>query len=162
MSVDVQCFTLCDHNVNGKQYREDMCPRCYAAGHYLDLEFDTSGKIALTDGSIKLQQEVLCMLLDEQKSDLFFPDWGSELSTFIGKKKTLLTKSRLEMAIRRAIEHLQKIQEHEAMSNMNISNTEMIGKIEHIGIEDASATGWNITIILTSVAGETNQYSFNI
>ena len=39
---------------------------------------------------------------------------------------------------------------------------EMIGKIEHIGIEDSSATGWNITIILTSVAGETNQYSFNI
>ena len=154
MSQDVKFFTKCDHYVSGKQYRPDMCPKCYGKDYYFDIGFDDSGQVITTDNEIKLQQECLKVLLDDKTSDLFFPHWGSEISSFIGKKKSEATKSRLEMVIRMAIERLKQIQEHEAQTNAHINEKEIIQNIEYIQLEPLSVTDWRCNIILTNIAND--------
>ena len=161
MSVDVQYFTLCDHVVNGKTYKEQYCPKCYGKGYFLDVQFNRAGEAILTSDSIKLQQELLKILLDEQTSDIFSPYWGSELESFIGKKNTLVVRSRLEMAVRRALEKLQKLQQLEADHNTYITGEEVIASIDDIQLEAISVTEWHITITVTSVAGKSYQYELN-
>lgn len=162
MSLDVQYFTACNHYVNGKQYREDMCPRCYSSGYYLDIQFDAAGKAITTGKEIKLQQELLKVLLDDKTSDIFFPYWGSEINQFIGKKKTAATKSRLEMVIRSAIERLKMIQENEMKSNVFITDKELLNKIEYITLEPLSVTDWKCKIVISNVAGATLTQTFKI
>lgn len=162
MSKDIKFFSACNHYVNNQQYREDMCPRCYGKGYYVDIAFDNAGKAVLADKTIKLQQECLKVLLDDKMSDLFFPHWGSEVNAFIGKKKTAATKARLEMTIRSAIERLKEIQEHEALSNAHINAHEIINKIEYIELEPVSATDWRCLIVLSTVAGDTISQEFAI
>lgn len=162
MSQDVQYFTACDHYVSGKQYREDMCPRCYGKGYYIDIMFDGSGKAITTNNEIKLQQELLKVLLDDKTSDLFFPHWGSEISAFIGKKKTSATKSRLEMVIRSAIERLKQIQEYEVNTNVHINDKEILEKIEYIQLEPISVTDWRCMIVISNIAKTTLTQTFRI
>lgn len=162
MSYDIKFLTGCDHTVNGKTYREDMCPKCYGKNYYLDIAFDGSGEIITTNNEIKLQQELLKVLLDDKLSDLFFPMWGSEINMFIGKKKTTANKSRLEMVIRRAVERLKKIQENEALHNSSINDKEQIQKIEYIGLEPMSATEWRCKIVLSNIAGTLLSQTFTL
>lgn len=154
MSVDVKYFTVCDHIVNGKVYRPDMCIKCLGKNYYLDLSFDKKGFAVTTNGAIKLQQEMLKVLLDEKYSDLFHPNWGSEIHTLIGHKKVAITKSRLEMMVRRAIEYLKALQENEAKSNTAITDDEIVGKIEWIALEPISVTGWNVYVSMSNRVNE--------
>ena len=154
MSKDVKHFTACDHFVSGKQYRSDMCPRCYGKDYYMDIWFGPDGEAVLTDNTIKLQQECLKVLLDDKISDPFFPFWGSEIGLFVGKKKTDITKARLEMAIRRAIERLKQIQEQESLTNANITGEEILNQIEYMELEPLSVTDWRCKIVISNVAGE--------
>ena len=162
MSLDVQFLSLCDHFVDKKQYRPDMCPRCYGRGYYLDIVFDTAGDVVTTGGGIKLQQEVIKILLDEKLSDLFYPQWGSEIYTFIGKKNTITTKSRLEMCIRRTIEYLKQIQEQEALTNNTITDKEVIKNIEYIILEPLSVTEWRVLIVVSNKANDFYEYTMNL
>ena len=162
MSMDVQFLTLCDHLVSDKQYRPDMCPRCLGKGYYLDIVFDYGGAAVVTGGGIKLQQEVIKVLLDERGSDLFFPKWGSEIHDFIGKKKSTVTKSRLEMAVRRAIEYLKQVQEYEAEGNSSMTDAEIIQNIEYVYLEPLSVTAWKVTVGVSNVANEYYEYSITL
>lgn len=159
MALDIQFLTLCDHHVSGKQYREDMCPRCYGKGYYLDIEFDPAGDAITAEKGIKLQQELIKVLLDERTSDPFARSWGSELYTFIGKKNTSMNRSRLEMAVRRAIEYLQKIQEHEYENNPHVNEYEVIKNIEYIELTPLSVTEWSCRVVISNLADEYYEYS---
>lgn len=162
MSLDVKFLTRCDHFVSKKQYRPDMCPRCYGKGYYLDFMFDLAGEIITTGGPIKLQQEAIKVLLDEQGSDLFFPLWGSEIYTFVGKKNSITTKSRLEMCVRRAIERLKLVQEVEAETNYTVTDDEIINKIEYIQLEPVSVTEWNCLVVISNRANEYYEYKISL
>ena len=142
MSVDVKYFTICNHIVDKKTYKQALCPRCRGVGYYLDIMFDTAGQVVTTDGEIKLQQEMLKVLLDEKGSDLFYPYWGSEINSFLGHKKNLVIKSRLEMTIRNAIERLKSIQAVASATDPTMTDSEIIHEIQDVQLEDLSATEW--------------------
>lgn len=162
MSLDAKFLTICNHFVENQQWPPDRCPRCNGRGYYLDLMFDSSGDAITTGGIIKMQQECIKVLLDQRSSDLFYPQWGSEIHSFIGKKNTVTVRSRLEMCIRRAIERLKNIQENEAAINDNVSDSEIIQKIEYILLEPVSVTDWRCVIAISNKTDEIYEVSVDL
>ena len=162
MSLDVKYFTMCDHFCNGKSYRPDMCPKCLNKGYLLDIAFDESGQTITADKEIKLQSECLKVLLDDKTSDLFHPYWGSEISSFIGKKKTESTKQRLEMVIRQCVERLKQIQIAAAETNPYFNEHEILKDIEYIELEPLSVTEWRCKIIVSNIAGDIIESEFKL
>lgn len=154
MSQDIKYFTACSHLVNDVQYEDYMCPRCYGKGYYIDLMLDEAGQVITTSGSIKLQQEMLKVLLDHRYSDVFSKNWGSEIYTLPGHKKLNITKPKLEMMVRRAIEFLRKVQQNEANTNRTITDEEIVGTIEYIDIQPISVTGWQLYIACSNSVSE--------
>ena len=154
MSKSINCLSYCNHYVNGKNYPSELCPRCYGKNYYTDLAFDFNGEIVTSSHSIKLQQDVIKILLDEKGSDLFYPNWGNESYTFIGQKNTLITKSRLEVAIRRTLDYLKLVQENDASKNSAVTQDEILQSIDNITIEAASPIQWNVTIQFSNQANE--------
>ena len=161
MSSDVKFFTACDHQVNGTTYESPYCPRCYGKGYYLDVSFDASGDAVTTSGSIKLQQEMLKVLLDKKGSDVFDKNFGSDIYLYLGHKKLLITKSKLEMAVRRAIEYLKKVQENEADTNATISSEEIFDSIKYIEITAISITGWKLNVYCSNMVSEVYSQSID-
>lgn len=162
MSLDIKFMTLCDHTDNGKTYLPELCPKCHNLGYYFDIKFDAGGQTITASGSDKLQQESVKVLLDEQQSSLFFPEWGSEIYNFIGQKNTLITRSRLEMAIRRALERLKEIQEYESTRNASITDDEIIKDVEYVQLDTVSVTTWACHIIISSASNELNEFILTV
>ena len=158
LSVDVKYFTICDHIVSGQAYKQALCPRCRGVGYYLDIMFDKAGLVVTTTSETKLQQEMLKVLLDEKGSDTFYPYWGSEINSFLGHKKTLVTKSRLEVTIPNALERLKSIQAVASATDPTMDDTEIINEIQDIQLEDVSATEWKITVQVSSRSNESYRY----
>ena len=150
MSLDVKFFTACSHVVNGIQYRYDLCPRCYGRGYYIDISFDSGGKAVLTGGPIKMQQEILKILIDHKGSNPFHLNWGSEVYTLPGHKQTRITKTRIELMIREAIEYLRRLQKNEALTNKYVTDSEIIKDISYITIKRVGITGWSVYVVLTN------------
>ena len=150
MSLDVKFFTACSHVVNGIQYRYDLCPRCYGRGYYIDISFDSGGKAVLTGGPIKMQQEILKILIDHKGSNPFHLNWGSEVYTLPGHKQTRITKTRIELMIREAIEYLRRLQKNEALTNKYVTDSEIIKDISYITMKRVGITGWSVYIVLTN------------
>ena len=162
MALDIKFCTLCSHWVNNIQYSVATCPRCNGRGWYMDIMFDPAGDAIATGGAIKMQQECIKVLFDQKHSDLFYPNWGSEIHDFIGKKNTTAIRSRLEMCIRRAIERLKAIQEHEALTNASVTDSEIIKNIEYIYLEPVSVTDWHCKIAISNKLDETFEFAVDL
>ena len=162
MALDIMYLTWCNHNCNGIQYSSATCPKCNSRNWYLDIMFDESGNAIVTGGSTKMQQECIKVLFDQLGSDLFYPNWGSEIYQFIGKKNTVAIRSRLEMCIRRAIERLKAIQENEAKTNTSMTDNEIIKQIEYISLEPISVTDWRCIIAISNKLDETFEFSVDL
>ena len=154
MSLDVKFFTACSHVVNGTQFRYDLCPRCYGKGYYIDISFDAGGKAVVTGGPIKMQQEILKVLIDHKGSNPFHLNWGSEVYMLPGHKQTRITKTRIELMVRDAIEHLRRLQKNEALTNKTISDNEIIKDIASMTLKRIGITNWQVDVILTNNLSE--------
>jgi len=155
MSKDVQFFGACNHIVNGIHYENYLCPRCYGKGYYIDIFFDLNGQAILTSEGIKLQQEVLKVMLDEKYSNVFHKNWGSEVnSMFVGTKNLKIGQSKLELIVRNALDMLKTIQmkENETWKNMNAE--EILDKIEYIEVKALGKTGYYVEVLITNSVGE--------
>lgn len=154
MSKDVKFFNACSHIVDGKQYEAAMCPRCYSNGYYLDIHFDNTGLAVTTDGSIKLQQEMLKVLMDEKYKNVFHTQWGSEVYTMPGHKNLAINKAKLEIIVRRALEYLKTVQTNEYYQYGNLTPEEILDKIEYIEIKRLGPTGWQLYIMVSNSVKE--------
>lgn len=154
MSTDVKIFNACSHIVNDVQYEPQLCPRCYSKGYYFDINFESTGLATTTTGSIKLQQEMLKVLIDERNNNAFHPQWGSEIYTIVGHKNLGITKSKLEIIIRRALEHLKTVQNNEYMQLGNLTPEEILDQILYIEINAIGPTGWYVYVVISNTVGE--------
>ena len=134
MSKDVQMFNACNHIVDNKQYDTYLCPRCYGKGYYVDICFDMQGKAILASGSIKLQQEMLKIIIDKKFESPFYPEWGCEKDILVGTKNIQMNKVKLEVIIRQTLEYLKKVQINEYKIWKNLTNDEILNKIDFIQI----------------------------
>jgi hypothetical protein len=155
MSKDIQFFGACDHIVNGEYYVSDLCPRCYGKGYYIDIFFDINGQTILSSGGIKLQQEILKIMLDEKYSNVFHKEWGSEInSNFIGTKNLSINKIKIEMLVRNSLDLLKKIQISENEQWKNMTEEEILDSIEYIEVTPLGKTGYYIEVMITNSVGQ--------
>lgn len=154
MGKDIKMFNACDHIVNGTQYKSQLCPKCYGKSYYLDVHFDINGEAVLTNGSIKLQQEMLKVILDQKYMNAFHPRWGSELNSIIGSKNANINKSKLEMIVRMALEYLKGVQVNTNNRFHNLTDEEVLQIIEYIEITPIGPTGYNVDVTISNTAGE--------
>ena len=154
MSQDIKIFNACDHVVNGTVYDQSLCPKCYAKGYYFDIHFDDDGSAVTTSGSLKLQQEMLKILIDEKYRNPFHPNWGSEIYTIVGHKNLAITKARLEMIVRRALEHLKMVQSNEYMQSGTLTPDEILDRIVYVEISPLGPTGWHVYAVISNSTGQ--------
>ena len=81
MSYDVQMFVLCNHYVDEVLHESQSCPRCYGRDFYFDIHFDDMGQAVLAGGTLKLQQELMKISIEEKGSNPFHALWGSDVKT---------------------------------------------------------------------------------
>lgn len=154
MSKDVKIFNACDHIVDNHKYNRVICPKCYGKGYYFDINFDTSGKSVLAEGSIKLQQEMLKVIIDKKHQNPFHPNWGSEFDYIVGSKNINITKNKMEYIVRSALEHLRAVQLTNNKNFKNMSDEEILKDIEYIEIENLGPTGYNISVMVSNTVDE--------
>lgn len=154
MSQDIKIFNACNHIVENKYYEPQLCPRCYSNGYYFDIHFDEQGKAVTTTGAIKLQQEILKVLVDEKYNNLFHENWGSQIHNMIGHKNLSITKARLEILVREALNYLQNVQLNEYYNVRNLNESEILDKILYIEINPVVPTGYQINVVISNTTGD--------
>lgn len=162
MSMDAQYWLICDHVVDGYQYEEHECPRCYGKGYYLDIYFDSSGNIKTCTESIKLRQDILKSLLDDKGSNVFHESWGSELFSLVGTKNLKTNKTKIEYIIRQAIEYYKKLQSSQNIKYSNLSPGEILDDIAYIEITQNPPMGYKVELMINNSLGEITSVSFFI
>lgn len=162
MSRDVKYFNACDHIVGDKTYDIQLCPKCYGKGYYFDIYFDNSGKVITSEDEIKLQQEMLKVIIDHKFRNLFHEEWGSQLHNLIGSKNNEITKNKIKMLARQAEEYLQKVQMIEYNTYNNLNEKEIIKDIISVDIKQIGSTGYLITILVENVANNTFEQTIRI
>lgn len=154
MSEDIKFFNVCDHIVDKEVYVAQLCPRCYGNCYYLDCCFETDGSLITTSGSIKLQQEMLKIIIDEKYSNKFHYNWGSEVTKMIGHKNININKAKLEILIRECLAHLKNVQMSEYYNVGNVTIDEILDQILYIEIKTLTPTGYWVEVTISNNVGE--------
>lgn len=154
MSRDVKYFNYCDHIINGTAYEQSQCARCSGKGYYLDISFDINGHAILSAGNIKLQQEMLKVILDKKHKNPFQPLWGSRVHSLVGSKSLSMNKAKLEMIVREALTYLRAIQMNENQKWLNMDEDEILQSIESIEIFQLIPTGYDIRVTISNEQGD--------
>lgn len=163
MGYDVKFFTACSHIVDKKQYDVQQCPRCHGKGYYLDIYFNKSnGEAVLAQGGIKLQQEMLKVIIDEKNRNKFHEQWGSNVHGMFGSKNLSLNKAKLEVIVRMAVEYLKNTQLIEYQEFNNLSPSEILDKILYIEINSLGPTGYRVEVTVSNSVGEIFTQSITI
>ena len=162
MSKDVQFFNMCNHIVDNKYYDLYACPRCYGKSYYIDICFDNAGEAILAQGDIKLQQEILKIIIDKKYDNPFHPDWGCEKDLVIGTKNVQLTKVKLEKIIRDALNYLKNVQSTEYEMYKTLTQNEILGQIDFIQIIPLQFDRYQINISILNTVNEVITQEFII
>lgn len=163
MSQDVRMFVACTHIINGEVYEEDKCPRCYGKNYYFDIFFDSQGKAVLSEGTLKLQQELMKVTLEEKGSNVFFDNWGNEVrERMIGQKNNPAAQSKVELLIRDCINHLKGVQIGNQNLYQNMDSEEILATIDSVNVIKTSQVGYDVEVVVTSQAGENIAFDFTI
>lgn len=162
MGRDVKFLNACNHIVNDVTYDIQLCPKCYGKGYYFDIYFDEKGEAVLSEDEIKLQQEMLKIIIDHKYDNLFHEEWGSQLHSLIGSKNNEITKNKIKVLARQAMEYLQKVQYTEYKNNGTLKDTELIKSIESVDVKELGPTGYLITILVKNVSGKVYEQSIKI
>ena len=154
MSQDVKLFHQCDHFTGGRQYTIEHCPKCLSKGYYYDISFDATGKAVTVGGTIKLQQEVLKAMHDIRGDNIFFPNYGSGIHDFIGRKATVTDTMKMDYDLRRTLEYLRQLQNLAARTYGNMSDDEVIKDVDSVDIQ-RFLTGYAVSVKFSNVSNET-------
>lgn len=162
MSYDVKFLNACNHIVNNVSYDIQLCPKCLGKGYYLDCCFDKKGGAITAQDDIKLQQEILKIIIDNKKGNLFHEEWGSLVTTLIGSKNNEITKNRLKVLVRQAEEYLQRVQLIEFEEHKQLNEKEIISAIESVDVQNISPTGYLVTVRIANEVGDIYEQSVKI
>lgn len=161
MSQDVKIFHQCDHVVGHKQHAAHLCPRCLGKGYYYDISFDEAGKAITTSGTIKLQQEVLKAVNDIRGDNLFFPNWGSGIHDFIGRKASKLDKMKIGLDVRLTLEYLRELQVDARRQYNNMNDNEVIQNVTAVDV-DQYQLGYDVGVQFSNLEEEIYEQSIEL
>ena len=154
MGQDVKFFCACDHYVDNIVYFNDQCPRCYGNGYYVDIHIDGGGLPVITTGGIKLQQEILKIIMDVKYKNIFHPQWGSEIANRIGTKNVNINKVKIEIMVRKALEYLKGVQMEQNVIYNNLNPDEMLDQVIDVIVSDLGQTGYGIKVTISNILQE--------
>jgi hypothetical protein len=160
MSKDVKIFNACNHIIDKKIYESETCPRCYGKGYYYDIHFNRLGDAVLINGPLKLQQEMVKILLDKKNGNEFHKNWGSQVDQMIGSKNININKSKLEVMIRKSLDYLKNLQVEEFLRNNELTSEEILDKILFVNIMPINKTEYNVEVIISNSAKEMLSQTF--
>ena len=115
---------------------QENCPKCiYGTNKTNDIYINVLGKPIITQGLDLLIQKVKKILITQLESNIFDPEYGSELPGLIGKPKTALTLLKAQNSISSAIEYIQTDQ----LENYTIlSDDEKLLKMDNFQVSTTS------------------------
>lgn len=118
IDVDVREDIYPKNNYYATYYtNQDNCPKCINhSGKTNDFYFNVIGKPIITSGLALLIQKVKKELITAIESNIFDPNYGSELPNLIGKPQTVLTLLKAQSSIQQVITNIQE----EQMKNYSI------------------------------------------
>ena len=138
---------------------EGSCPRCQGTGVENDPRSDGVGNFQEVVAEQKLKQEVERFETVENQSMKFHPELGTNLNSLIGTKQLSnisLQGGQLQLSVRRALEHLQRLQRIQRRYQ-ELDAGEWLNQI--IGVSAAQdpvdPTSWLITTRLSALSGRT-------
>lgn len=156
MSKDIKIFNGCNHVVNEIKYEAGHCPRCFGYNYYYDISFDNCGNVITCNKDIKLQQEVLKIMNDEKRGNLFHPEWGNLLvdSTIVGTKNIDITQQKIKRIVYETIQYLKNIQINNQVLFNNMTEEEIIEDVSNIHVIPLGPVGYQIVVTFKNVAGK--------
>lgn len=130
-----------------------MCPKCLGKGYYYDIGFNKAGEAVLCSGTIKLQQEMLKIINDIYKDNVFFPNWGSELHNLIGTKLSKTPGLKAKWMVVQCLDYLRTLQLTANEQFGNMTTDEVLQGIESIEITNLGV-GYDIDCTITNMSNE--------
>jgi phage baseplate assembly protein W len=152
--IDFLIGALCDHTVEGKIYTINTCPLCDTTGFRWkarenDIQYDALRKPFLLQSVIKLKQEIMKILLTRLGADSTNSQYGSELTSLIGKKAVGQIKTMIKTDVLNALAYYNVLNEN------NTNPAEMIETVDSITITNTDPRKYLVAITLITQSGET-------
>jgi hypothetical protein len=112
---------------------QNLCLRCLTTGVENDYRFDSVGHPMMVQDENLLYQSVLKVILTELRSNLYYPWYGSSLSSLIGSKVTGGTAAGIRQSISQALTMFQNLQSAQS-KYQRITAKERLFAVDGIGV----------------------------
>lgn len=133
----------------------NTCLRCRATEVENDMRFDDRGGTLVISNENLLYQSVLKILLTELKSNIYYPWYGSDITSSIGSKSNPSTANQIQQSIRTALSNLQS-QQNQQTKYQIITPKERLYSVDHVGVRPSEK---DPTVFLVDVV--VRNYSFD-
>lgn len=114
----------------------DMCLRCLTTGVENDYRFDSQGAALTVMDENLLYQSVLKVILTEIRSNIYYPWYGSTLSSLIGSKVLGGTAAGIRQSITTALTMFQNLQ-NSLSKYQRITAKERLFAVDGIGVSQS-------------------------
>lgn len=125
------------------------CPKCNGKKKDSEISVDGLKRVRTLSGADKVRQEIIKIILTVRGSSIFDTNYGTTLSSSIGKKLTDSTVSEMLFSLTTALEYLMSIQEAN-----NVPDNEQITGISQLDFEkdatDIRKIWCHIKVVLAS------------
>lgn len=111
----------------------NLCLRCLTTGVENDYRFDAQGATMMVSDENLLYQSVLKVILTEIRSNIYYPWYGSSLTSHIGSKVLGGTAVGLRQSVSQALTMFQNLQSAQA-KYQRISPKERLFSVDGIGV----------------------------
>lgn len=112
---------------------QNLCLRCLTTGVENDYRFDTQGATMMVADENLLYQSVLKVILTEIRSNIYYPWYGSTLSSLIGSKVLGGTAAGIRQSVTQALTMFQNLQSS-LSKYQRITAKERLFAVDGIGV----------------------------
>ena len=147
-AFDIKLKHICNHQVNGVQYKSNTCPRCLGDDYYYDIKFSALGYPVEISNEDKLAQLLEKILLTELNR--FHPEIAVNIKQWIGKVPIEQIKAIIKLDLLKALNTLQVTQE----GVINLSTRAQIANVNNIEIVEIDVDHLQYIVDITTVSGE--------
>ena len=111
----------------------NLCLRCLTTEIENDYRFDVQGAARLVENENLLYQSCLKIILTELRSNVYFPWYGSNLSSLIGSKVLGGTAAGIRQSVSQALSTFQNLQNSQA-KYQTITAKERLFSVDNIAV----------------------------
>jgi hypothetical protein len=130
-----------------------------------DLVIGPNADLDIVTGEDKLKQDMLKILLTPAGSNVFFPWYGSYISSnLIGENLPVsFIENMAQSQIQNSLDNLMRMQKEQMKSGQNVSASELLAAVKYISVNrnDIDPTMFSISVDVVNRAFKTVSSSFD-